>query len=306
MKVLWLGLVLYPVAGLTLPPVASHRIVLATYNVEPQGTLRYEISIAPCGEAACPFEIRLLNGTSALSTLDLGWMKAHGPAVRDHADESSGVGDPLGTPKKITAWSTGEEKDNVSTVTRVVRLTPRLNGVLIDRVAGFDVLKRQHTLAVALNNRLVRAWTDQDGAGPTWSTVVIADSGSDQSQELLVFDGFREPSDELPDRLHFRAYQWDADANKLDSAASGTPPVYAVSAGEFKTASEAHASQRQSDCLNGFWVLKSDVFLKLKPGRFVLAAVSTQKSLAVEKSNAVKACASKIPVSIVESQYSPF
>lgn len=287
-------------------PAVPQRIVLDTFKAEPQGGLQYELSIAPCREAGCAFEVRLLNGPSVLATLDLGWMKAHQPVVRDHGDESSGVGDPLEVPKKIMAWSTGEEKDNVSTIARVVRLAPRVTGLLIDQQAGFDVVKRRHVLVVAMNKKLVRAWADQEGPGPTWSTVVVADSGPNEPQEILVFDGFRQPSDDLPDKLRFGAYQWDANENKLDSAVRGTPTLYAVTAGEFKTAAEAHAAVMQSDCLSGFWVLKSDALLKLEPGRFVVAAVSTKKAVAVEKSEAVKACAPKLSVSIIETLYSPF
>lgn len=303
MKVVWICLALFGVVGFLSPAAVLHRAVLATYKVGPQGNLAYEVSIAPCREAACPFQVQLLEGGSVIATLGLDWMKAYGPAAKDYADESSGVGDPLGTTKKIIAWSTGEEKDNVSTVVRVVRLTSGLNGVLIDRVAGFDVLKRRHDLVVAVDKKLILAWSDQDGAGPTWSTVVVTDPG--EAQEILAFDGFRQPSDTLPDRLHISAYQWDAHANKLDNATSGIRPIYALIAGEFKSATEAHTALKRSNCLNGFWVLKSDVLLNLEPGRFVLAAVSSKKQLAEEKSTAVKGCSPKLPVSMIESEYSP-
>jgi hypothetical protein len=296
------------IAGLVFPASneLSRRIVLSTFKVEPQGNLQYELSIAPCRDTQCAFEVRLLNGASIIAGLDLNWMKAHGPAVKVNADESSGAGDPLEAPKQIIAWSTGEEKDNVSTVARAVRLTPRLNGLLIDQRAGFDLLKRHHDLVVALGGKLVHAWTDEEGPGPTWSTVVIAGSGPNAPQQILAFTGFRQPSNDLPDRLHFRAYQWNPNANKLESAENGAPPIYAVIAGKFKSAAEARAAQAQSDCLNTFWVLKSDAFLKLEPGSFVLAAVSTKRPLALAKSTAVRACAPKSPISLIQSLYSPW
>jgi hypothetical protein len=286
-------------------PAVSRRVLLSTFKVEPQGNLKYELSIAPCRETECVFEVRLLNGPSVLASLDLDWIKAHGPAVKVNADESSGVGDPLDTSKQITAWSTGEEKDNVSTIARIIRLTPRLNGLLIDRQAGFDLLKRHHDLIVALGGKLVNAWTNEEGTGPTWSTVVVAGSDMNPPQQILAFNGFRQPSNDLPDRLRFRAYQWNADANKLDSA-ENAPPLYAVIAGNFKSAAEAHATQDQSDCFNTFWVLKSEAFLKLEPGTFVLAAVSTKRPMAIQKSTAVQACAPKSPISLIESLYSPW
>ncbi|MGC2660350.1 MAG: hypothetical protein WA324_20550, partial [Bryobacteraceae bacterium] len=224
-------------------PASAPRIVLATFKVEPHGTLEYELTIAPCRQTACVFEVRLRNGNSVVSTLDLDWAKAYKPLTKDNADESSGVGDPLEAAKQIMAWSTGEEKDNVSTVARTVRLTPQLNGLLIDQRAGFDLLKRHHDLVVAVGGRLVPAWTDQEGTGPTWSTVVVANSAPNAPQEILAFNGFRQPSNDLPDWLSFRAYEWDPNTHELASAANGTPELHAVLAGNFKTAADAHAAQ---------------------------------------------------------------
>ncbi|HEX4809912.1 MAG TPA: hypothetical protein VH325_13325 [Bryobacteraceae bacterium] len=283
----------------------SHRTVLSTFRVGREPNLTYDLSIAPCSAAECSFQVRLLAGTEVVTTLDLDWAKARGPVTKDTVDESSGVGDPLQAPTQIVAWSTGEEKTNVSTVARLVRLTPGLNGLLVDQRAGYDVLKRRHDLVVALGRKLVHAWTDAEGNGPTWSTVVIEDSNSDGSQRIIAFDGFRYPSNDQPDRLHYTGYHWNPKTNLIESLPDGPPPLYAVLGGTYKTLSEARAAQAQSSCLGTFWVLKSDGFFKLAQGMFVLTDVSTERPLAMKKLSEIKSCALQYSISVVESVYHP-
>jgi hypothetical protein len=279
------------------------RITLGTFKVDAKGDLSYELSIAPCADKQCSFQVRLLEGTNVWASLDLEWAKARGPATKGKVDESSGVGDPLQPESQQTAWSTGEEKENVSTVGRTIRLTPELNGLLIDQRAGFDHLKRHHYLFVALEKKLGRAWEQEEGAGPTWSTVEIANSARDGSERILYFSGFRYPSDDQPDWLDLSVYRWNHLKNELQLKAPELPSVFAVVAGTYPTVTKAREVQESNPCLGAFWVLKSDVFSELSSGKFVLAAVTYKGPIANRKSESVMSCDPHSTVSVMRSSY---
>jgi len=278
------------------------RTVLASVNVNPSGSFRYQLSISPCRLKECPFQVRLLQGKTLVSSVNLDWVKAAGIASKETVDASSGAGDPLRPDTDQTAWSTGAEKENVSTVARGVRLTPELTGLLIDRRAGFDVLKRHHDLFVAVNRKLVLAWSDADGSGPSWSTVALP-AGKDGSQDILSFRGFRSPSDAEPDRLNLFIYRWNSGQNKL--VETQTPEVSAVIAGTYDSVSKAREVQTSASCLGPFWVLGSDAFSTLTSGKFVLAAVTGRKELADKKADEVRSCAPPLNVSTISSPYHP-
>jgi len=179
---------------------------------------------------------------------------------------------------------------------------PDLTGLLIHRRAGFDELKRHHDLFVAVNKRLVLAWSDGDGPGPTWSTVVVSPTKEDGSQDILSFRGFHSPSDADPDRLRLFNYHWMSTKHELIET-QPRPEVSAVIAGTFDSVSKARAVQAGASCLSSFWVLESDVFSKLTPGKFVLAAVTTRKELADTLGDEVRSCTSQRSISIVTSPY---
>jgi hypothetical protein len=263
--------------------------------------MRYELSIAPCHQKECPFQVRLLRGKTLLSSVHLDWVKASGRATKDTVDESSGAGDPLRPDTDRAAWSTGAEKENVSTVARGVRLTPDLTGLLIDRRAGFDVLKRHHDLYAAVNGKLVLAWNDEDGPGPSWSTVALSDPGKDGSQDILSFRGFHSPSGSDPDRLSLDVYHWNASQNKLIERQGAE--ASAVIAGTYESAAKAREVQNGATCLDSFWVLRSEGFSALAPGKLVLAAVTGRKELADKKADEIRACTKQLNISVGSSPY---
>jgi hypothetical protein len=275
-------------------------MVLGTYKVGSREGLAYELSVAPCTGQECTFQVRLLDGAAELSAIDMDWAKARGTATQEKTDESSGVGDPLGTLSSATAWSTGEDEGSVSTVARTVRLTPELNGLLVSQRAGFDHLKRSYDLYVAIANKLVRSWSFEEGNGPTWSTLEVRDAGKNASQNILLFNGFRYPDDSQPDWLYFTVYSWNPTKNELYSAPA-KPVVTALIAGTYDTVSKARAAQAKAACLSAFWVLTSDAFSRLKQGKFVLAAITAHRPLAERKLARLRSCAPH--TSVMESPY---
>jgi hypothetical protein len=266
-------------SGQTLRPHET-RTVIASVKVSPSGDKRYELSISPCRQKECPFQVRLLQGKTVLTSVNMDWVKASGIVTKETVDESSGSGDPLRPDTDRTAWSTGAEKENVSTV---------------------DVLKRHHDLFVAVNMKLVLAWSDADGPGPSWSTVALSAASKDGSQDMLSFRGFRSLSDSDPDRLNFYIYHWNSSQKKL--VETQAPEVYAVIAGTYESVPKARAVRNAASCLDPFWILRSDAFSTLTSGKFVLAAVTGRKELAEKKADAVRACTTQLNISIISSPY---
>lgn len=293
----------HPDMGETPQESRRNRVPLGSFKVGPKSNFSYELSIAPCSDKACSFQVRLLEGTEVLATADLDGAKASGPATKERVDESSGAGDPLQPDERQAAWSTGDEKQNVTTVVRAVRLTSELNGLLVDRRAGFDELKRRHELFVAVEKKLVRAWSHAEGPGPTWSTVEIVDSTRDGFQRILYFSGFHYPSDDQPDWLDVSVYEWSPTKNEIKLAPRGLFSVFAVIVGSYPAVSKAREVQASSACLGAFWVLKSEVFPKLEPGKFVLAAVSHKRDAATRESEAVKSCSPQSVASLIQTSY---
>jgi hypothetical protein len=277
------------------------RIVLGKYPVG-RDNLAYEFSIAPCGREECPFQVRLLERQMELNSIDLEWVKASGKPAKEKTDESSGFGDPLETQRTAIAWVTGEDQASVSTIATPVRLTTQLNGLVVIQTAGSDNFKRSYVLYVAMGKKLIRAWHFEEGSGPTWSTLELTSPRKDGSQGILLFNGFRYPSDDKPDWLYFTAYNWNGSKSEMESVA-GKQLVNVLLAGTYKTVTEARVAQGSASCLSTFWVLVSDAVSELPRGKFVLAAISAKKMLAERSLATVKGCAGKIPVSMLQSQY---
>jgi hypothetical protein len=277
------------------------RIVLGTYPVG-SDNLTYELSIAPCGGGECPFQVRLLERQTELNSIDLEWVKASGKPAKEKTDESSGFGDPFETQRTAIAWMTGEDQASVSTIATTVGLTKQLNGLVVIQRAGFDNFKRSYVLYVAMGKKLTRAWHFEEGSGPTWSTLELTSPRKDGSQAILLFNGFRYPSDDKPDWLYFTQYNWNGSKGEMECAA-GKHLVNVLLAGIYKTVAEARAAQGSASCLSTFWVLMSDAVSELPRGKFVLAAISAKKTLAERSLATVKGCAGKIPVSMVQSHY---
>lgn len=267
------------------------RVVLETFPVAPSGNLRYEISLAPCAQSTCPFQVRLIEGTRVYGTLNLDWRGVPAAPVRAAIDASSGAGDPLQKRWEGKAWETGDENRNVSLTARSIALTPQLNGVLIHQRAGFEHLKRRHYLFVAVGRKLVRAWTGTEGQGPTFSTVELSEPRRDGSQDFVYFTGFQYPGDEEADTLEFAIYRWNARKNQIEKApaSESASPVVALIAGTYDTVAEARkAIGQHPDCLKDFLVLGADSLPQTPKGQFAIAALTTKAPLA---DRAIASCA---------------
>lgn len=259
-----------------------------------------EVAIQACTAAPCPIKVRLIEGRRPSDFVTLNWASAGGAPQQEEIDGLWGAADPLLPRGKLHAWTTGEEVDAVSTLARAVALAPDRNGLLVDQLAGFDHLKRRHDLFISRGGRMTLARRWEEGAGPTWSAVATVPRRG-RREDLLFFDGFRAPSSDEPDRLDVTAYLWDERADRLVERLRAPVTLYVLVLGVYPSVAAARRIRDAGgECLLGFWVLKTDPFPALPPGKLLLGALSTQRAYAEEAAQAVAACAPELKSSLVE------
>jgi hypothetical protein len=282
--------------------VARGRVVLETFPVEGSSQLRYEISLAPCAQSGCPFQVRLIDGKQVYGTESLEWLATPGQPVKTEVDGAMGVGDPLQRKWEGFAWQVGEENQSMAVTARSVALTPQLNGVLVHHSVGLDPIKRRHYLFVAIGRKLALAWTGIEGEGPTWSTVEVSKPLPDGSQQLIFFKHFTYPTEDgaedEPDSLEVTSYRWNAQKSEIESIPmqQSSFSIVALIAGVYDTVAEAHKARRlHSDCLGDFMFLRVDWLPQVPKGKVAIAALSTKPGLAEP---VVAGCASALSIKV--------
>ena len=282
--------------SVTQSKTAVDRYVFRTFKVDPKAGMAYELSLARCGKKKCPVEVRLVDATAVYQTLALDWTAAVGEPSEDTVAPWSGVGDPLETNAELTAWSTGEEETAVSTAARTVDLIPSLKGLLVHQSAGFEHVKRRHYLFVATGKTLVRAWTGEEGEGPTYSSVDVTDAGARGRQRILFWRFFAAQGN-TADPWELAAYQWSSEKHLLEKLPpQDSPRVFAAILGSYESVAEARKLlATEGECLPSFRVLASSALgVPRGGGNFVIAGLTAREPLAVEALKAAHACAPRL------------
>jgi len=281
-------------AGQNRKTTSPSGTVLARFPASSTSQLTYELSLGKCLKAACPIQVRLLEGKLVYGVATLDWRATPAQPVRAQADASLGAGDPLHAESGLAAWEVGNETRNVSVAAQTISLTPQLKGLLVHQRAGFEHLKRRHYLFVAIGRKLARVWTGEEGEGPTWSTVALTEPQGDGAQQLIFFSGFRYPSDDEPDSLEVTTFRWNQNKKVMEAepAAERKSPVTALVVGVYDTAAKAREAYRQRpECLKDFWVLTADSFPQIPAGKVGIVAFSAREAFARQTDKAVQACA---------------
>jgi hypothetical protein len=259
-----------------------------------------EVGMGACASDACPIEIRLTQGRDIKHTVQAGWPASTDTPQPVALDSTVGVGDPLAaTEDRAHVWSTGEEERTVITVARSVHLQGGRNAVLLDQMAGYEHPKRRHDLFAAAAGKVVAVWSSVEQQGPYWSSVAI-EAGKAGADTLVLFEMFS-PDPEQPDTL--TAQRLDlADENGVMHVASSPAVVNVAIAGSFESVAAARAARDESpECLAAFRVLDGNSVKREYKGRFVLAAVSTQRALAEQALQQAAACAPQLKIQRIES-----
>jgi hypothetical protein len=213
------------------------------------------------------------NGT-VIDSAPLDFTASPPELKKGTAEKIMGAGDPLAS-SDVPAWIAGDGENTVATTARSVKLSPEEAALLVTQSGGFEHVKRRHYVFAAVDNRLKRVWTGEEGAGPAWSATVVVDAADARGQDIVYLTGFQ-PGGAEPDSVDARRLTWDSAQKTLIEAPPG--PLYGVIVGEFANPDAARTAATQP-CLSDYSALRARD-LGLPGSRIVLAAITTQKSLA--------------------------
>lgn len=267
--------------------------VVATF---PAGTgLSFGLAPGPCAAGKCAAVVQLLKSGKVIDSSPLDFAASAAPLNQGSADKIMGAGDPLAESDTLPAWTAGDGEDTVTTAARSMTLSPDQPALLVDQSGGFQHVKRRHYLFVADDNAIKRVWTGEEGAGPAWSAAVVVDAADGHGQELVYLTGFQ-PGGPGPDTVNARRYRWDVVQRALIERTLGS--LYAVVAGNFANPDAARAAGAQT-CLADYSAL-SGRDLGITGVGVVLAAITTQRSLAEAALNKADNCPAGVGRRLVE------
>jgi hypothetical protein len=234
-------------------------------------------ALAPgtCAGTPCAAVVQLRRNGEVLDSVPLDFAASPPQLRKEIAGKTIGAGDPLADDQDLPAWIAGEGETTVATAARSMKLAPEESGLLVSQSGGFEHVKRRHYLFAAVDNKLKRVWTGEEGAGPAWSATILVDAASGRAQDILYLTGFQ-PGGGEPDTIDARRYQWDPAGKVLIEAPPG--PLYGVIVGDFANPDLARTASAQP-CLSAYSTVRARD-LGLAGSRIVLAAVTPQKSLA--------------------------
>ena len=237
--------------------------------------LSFGLAPGKCVEGKCAAIVQLLRSGKVIDAAPLGFAASGAQLNKGVAEKILGATDPLDESDQLPTWTAGEGEASVTTAARSVKLSAGQFALLVDQTGGFEHVKRRHYLFISDDNTLKRVWTGEEGAGPAWSAAILVDSADGSGRQIVYLTGFQ-PGGENPDTLDAKRYGWDAAQKTLVERPLGA--LYAIVAGNFANVQAARAASAQP-CLADYSAVPGRD-LGIPGSRIVLAAVTTQKSLA--------------------------
>jgi hypothetical protein len=258
---------------------ASDAQVIARFAAGQGSALFYELAVA-CSDGNCPISIRLTQDGKVIGSEEvLEWPSDGGEVTAGEADATLGAADPLATEGRPPGWQIGTYEGGVSVAARTVRLAEAGTGLLVDEMAGFEHVKRQHYLFAVSGGQLRRVWVGSEGNGPTWSAVAIVAGATSDRDDIVVFEGFLGDAMDDADRLDVTRLAFNSEGATL--APVPTRHLHAVVVGDYATAAAAHKARRDAGgCLDAYSALPKQALDPRAGAGIVLAAVTTQQALA--------------------------
>ncbi len=230
--------------------------------------------------ADCGVFVELKRGGSGRHKLE--WQAKAGPVTKPN-DNSVVVADPSDEEQTLLVRWRPITVGNVN-------LKAGVDGLLVTQEERRgDRVRRRYDVFLARKNKLVHAFTAQEGRGArSWSSMDAVDIDHDGGNELLFFSSTT-PDESQADRFEMQMYSWRADVAKMVARNDLRPAVKGAVIGMFKTIEAARAMQA-SACADTFLVLDQSSADKLADHQVVLAwpAVTTSDAeLALE---GIKTC----------------
>jgi len=279
---------------------------IAAYAANESNNLHYLIAVSACKNEKCPIQVNLVNQNRIVDTLDFEWSSSSQEVKFGSLGYGYGAGDLLDKTTQYPTWTVGSnEYDTVSNIMRTVKLSPNLNGLLVHQSTGFEHLHRRHSLFVAINGKLKEVWNARETNGPSWSTMLISNSGLPDSQKMIYLNGIKLSLSGVEDQfdtLNITYLSWNRNNNQLDTNREKFGELYAVVAYPFTNTTQARQSldKNQSCFGHEFDILPASRFNQLKlEGNVVVATVTEDKRKANEMLKTIPQCASKMKLRLI-------
>lgn len=286
----------------------ERRFVFDTVKASDRGDISYEVSIAPCGRALCPIEVRLRDGDGVRDRLELDVCgPAAGPihnVTGAILDSIAGTSYPTGVDRHAPGWFVLGADGQLSLFVQRIRLTANLRGVLL-HVHSMTWSSKRHYLIVASGRRLKLAWTapDAEVSGRTgdfdrYVRVTVLNYGD--LEAIYYFRGIPinfmisrvgETWRSRPGEAEAAVYRWDAGMGMIEelSIAEAGVAIYAVVYATFESADEAWATPPEgAKCLMPKFFVATDRFPELEPGNVMFADFNWREDVAVRRLEAYK------------------
>ena len=203
----------------------------------------------------------------------------------------------------LKAWATGVESRYVSTVGRTATVAPGKTGLLVTQNFGFEHRKRAHVFLLPNGGKLAAAWSYQEGSGPTWTSTELIPTNAKGIQDIVHFRGFRDPSEDMPERLDVMRVSWDAASAGLRETPlpDRATPLYLLSVGTYPGMADARRARLANGyCLGAYWVLDAARFPALPGGKAVMGRIYKRREAADAEARSVKECLPAVAPSVLQ------
>lgn len=263
----------------------------------PAGNDEFDLVIAACRSKECPVQVWLRQQGK---TVDRFTLPVSAPTQRAKPEA---VDEVWGADIGLKSWATGVETSYVSTLGRTVTLVPGETGLLVTQNSGFEHRKRGHVFLLPSEGKLVAAWSYQEGSGPTWSATNVVPGNAKDVQEIILFRGFRDPTEESAE--HLDAVRVDAGTSVTSLRETPLPdrarPLYLLHVGSYSSPVEARKARlAEGYCLGAYWVLDSVRFGGLVGGKVILGNIYARREVADAEARSTKECLPSVTASVTQ------
>jgi hypothetical protein len=256
----------------------------------------FDLVIAPCRSEECPIQVLLRQQGKIVDRFTLNVSASTQRAEPETVDAV------WGADAGLKSWATGVETRYVSTVGRTVTVAPGNTGLLVTQSFAFEHRKRAHVFLLPSDGTLAAAWMYQEGSGPTWSATQVVPGSTKGIQEIVVFRGFREPAEDLAERLEVVRLSAEASAAPMRETPlpDRTHPLYVVQVGSYLTTVEARQARLANGyCLGAYWVLDTERFHGVLGGKVALGNIYTRREAADADARSTRECLPSVTATVM-------
>jgi hypothetical protein len=254
-------------------------------SIEEKRDQTVQLTFAPCNKEGCKVMVQYFKDKKLQSEIPLHWPASSQTAYKINTNRWHGAGDPLSKPV-CPSWALGDsEHDALVVSVQPVKLSPKVFGLLVHQMAGFEHVRRHHELFLVKDGTLNSVWEQTEAQGPSWSNVV-APSGTG---ELVYIEGFKPGDLNSADSVTVQYIVWQENKGLIKKSSQGKSPVYLVSIFPFNTVEAAHKfALDKSSCIGSDYMVVNKQNNRLS--KFIIGFITTNKTSADKQLQDLSQC----------------